>query len=320
MTLLKIENLNVFFNLQSGRFKVLHNVSFELEKGKILALVGESGSGKSMTAMSILNLLPNTAQIDSGKIFYNGENLLDFSPKQMQKIRGKEIALIPQDPMTSLNPLYTVGNQLLEVINLHKGLYGKEAEKYAIEALDAVKMPDAKERLNAYPHQLSGGMRQRVAIAAALACDAKIIIADEPTTALDVTVQAQIISLLNEIKKDFGTSIILISHDLALVCENADDTAVMYAGSVVEYCHGKDLFFNPKHPYTQALIASLPNVDKENLKTITGTPPSIRDNFAGCPFAPRCEKKFDECEKIKPTLKQISDNTAVSCLLYENLL
>ncbi|MDO5304038.1 MAG: ABC transporter ATP-binding protein [bacterium] len=320
MTLLKIENLNVFFNLQSGRFQALHNVSLELEKGKILALVGESGSGKSMTAMSILNLLPNTAQIDSGKIFYNGENLLDFSPKQMQKIRGKEIALIPQDPMTSLNPLYTVGNQLLEVINLHKGLYGKEAEKYAIEALDAVKMPDAKERLNAYPHQLSGGMRQRVAIAAALACDAKIIIADEPTTALDVTVQAQIISLLKEIKKDFGTSIILISHDLALVCENADDTAVMYAGSVVEYCHGKDLFFNPKHPYTQALIASLPNVDKENLKTITGTPPSIRDNFAGCPFAPRCEKKFDECEKIKPTLKQISDNTAVSCLLYENLL
>lgn len=320
MTLLKIENLNVFFNLQSGRFQALHNVSLELEKGKILALVGESGSGKSMTAMSILNLLPNTAQIDSGKIFYNGENLLDFSPKQMQKIRGKEIALIPQDPMTSLNPLYTVGNQLLEVINLHKGLYGKKAEKYAIEALDAVKMPDAKERLNAYPHQLSGGMRQRVAIAAALACDAKIIIADEPTTALDVTVQAQIISLLNEIKKDFGTSIILISHDLALVCENADDTAVMYAGSVVEYCHGKDLFFNPKHPYTQALIASLPNVDKENLKTITGTPPSIRDNFAGCPFAPRCEKKFDECEKIKPTLKQISDNTAVSCLLYENLL
>lgn len=318
MTLLKIENLNVFFNLQSGRFQALHDVSFELEKGKILALVGESGSGKSMTAMSILNLLPNTAQIGSGKILYKGKNLLDFSPKQMQKIRGREIALIPQDPMTSLNPLYTIGNQLLEVINLHKGLYGKEAEKYAIEALDAVKMPDAKERLNSYPHQLSGGMRQRVAIAAALACDAKIIIADEPTTALDVTVQAQIISLLNEIKKDFETSIILISHDLALVCENADDTAVMYAGAVVEYCRGKDLFFNPKHPYTQALIASLPNVDKENLKTITGTPPSIRDVFSGCPFAPRCDKKFDECEKIKPTLKQISDNTSVSCLLYEN--
>lgn len=320
MTLLKAENLNVFFNLQSGRFQALHDVSFELDEGKILALVGESGSGKSMTAMSILNLLPNTAKITSGKIFYKGENLLDFSPKQMQKIRGKEIALIPQDPMTSLNPLYTVGNQLLEVINLHKGLYGKEAEKYAVEALDAVKMPDAKERLNSYPHQLSGGMRQRVAIAAALACDAKIIIADEPTTALDVTVQAQIISLLNEIKNEFGTSVILISHDLALVCENADDTAVMYAGSVVEYCHGKNLFFNPKHPYTQALLSSLPNIEQKNLKTIAGTPPSIRDYFSGCPFAPRCEKKFDECEKIKPTLKQISENTAVSCLLYENSL
>lgn len=318
MSLLKIENLNVYFNLQSGRFQALHNISLELEKGKILALVGESGSGKTMTAMSVLNLLPNTAQIDSGKILYNNENLLEYTPKQMQKIRGKEIALIPQDPMTSLNPLYTIGNQLIEVINLHKGLYGKDAEKYAIEALDAVKMPDAKERLNAYPHQLSGGMRQRVAIAAALACDAKIIIADEPTTALDVTVQAQIISLLNEIKNEFGTSIILISHDLALVCENADDTAVMYAGSIVEYCHGKDLFFNPKHPYSQALIDSLPNIEQENLKTIIGTPPSIRDNFLGCPFAPRCEKKFAECEKIKPTLKQISEKTSVSCLLYEN--
>lgn len=318
MALLKIENLNVYFNLQSGRFQALHNVSLELEKGKILALVGESGSGKTMTAMSVLNLLPNTAEIDSGKIFYEEKNLLDYSPKQMQKIRGKEIALIPQDPMTSLNPLYTIGNQLIEVINLHKGLYGREAEKYAVEALDAVKMPDAKERLNAYPHQLSGGMRQRVAIAAALACDAKIIIADEPTTALDVTVQAQIISLLNEIKNEFGTSVILISHDLALVCENADDTAVMYAGSVVEYCHGKDLFFNPKHPYTQALINSLPNLSKENLKTIIGTPPSIRDNFGGCPFASRCEKKIIECEKVKPTLKQISEETSVACLLYEN--
>ncbi len=318
MTLLKIENLNVFFNLQSGKFQALHNVSLELDEGKILALVGESGSGKTMTAMSVLNLLPNTAKIDSGKIFYQGKNLLDFSSKQMQKIRGKEIALIPQDPMTSLNPLYTVGNQLLEVINIHKGLYGKEAEKYAIEALNAVKMPDAKERLKAYPHQLSGGMRQRVAIAAALACDAKIIIADEPTTALDVTVQAQIFSLLNDIKNEFGTSVILISHDLALVCENADDTAVMYAGSVVEYCHGKDLFFNPKHPYTQSLIASLPNMEHEILKTISGSPPSIRDFFKGCPFVPRCERKIIECDKIKPALKQISDNTSVSCLLYDN--
>lgn len=316
MAILKLENLNLDFCLKSGEFQALHNVSFELEKGQILALVGESGSGKTMTAMSILNLLPNTAKITSGKILYNGQNLLDFNDKQMQKIRGKEIALIPQDPMTSLNPLYTVGNQLLEVINLHKNLYGKEAEDYAVRALDAVKMPDAKERLKAYPHELSGGMRQRVAIAAALACDAKIIIADEPTTALDVTVQAQIIQLLNEIKNEYQTSVILISHDLALVCENADETAVMYAGSIVEFCKGKEIFFTPKHPYTQGLINSLPNPYKDSLKTIQGTPPSIRDEFMGCPFAPRCEKKLEICDKQKPVLKQISDVSTVACHLY----
>lgn len=316
MAILKLENLNLDFCLKSGEFQALHNVSFELEKGQILALVGESGSGKTMTAMSILNLLPNTAKITSGKILYNGQNLLDFNDKQMQKIRGKEIALIPQDPMTSLNPLYTVGNQLLEVINLHKNLYGKEAEDYAVRALDAVKMPDAKERLKAYPHELSGGMRQRVAIAAALACDAKIIIADEPTTALDVTVQAQIIQLLNEIKNEYQTSVILISHDLALVCENADETAVMYAGSIVEFCKGKEIFFTPKHPYTQGLINSLPNPYKDSLKTIQGTPPSIRDEFPGCPFAPRCEKKLEICDKQKPVLKQISDVSTVACHLY----
>ncbi len=313
MTLLKIENLNLNFNLQSGVFQALHDVSFELEKGKILALVGESGSGKSLTAMSILKLIPNTAKITSGKILYNGQNLLDLNEKQMQKIRGKEIALIPQDPMTSLNPLYTIGNQIIEVINLHKGLFGKDAEKYAIEALDAVKIPDAKERLKAYPHELSGGMRQRVAIATALACSAKLIIADEPTTALDVTVQAQIIELLNEIKNDFGTSIILISHDLALVCENADDTAVMYAGSIVEYSHGKRLFFEPKHPYTKALIASLPDFSGKDLKTIDGNPPTIRDCFAGCPFALRCEEKTEECEKYKPPFKKINDTDFSRC-------
>jgi peptide/nickel transport system ATP-binding protein/oligopeptide transport system ATP-binding protein len=297
--------------LQSGTFQALHNVNLQLEKGKILALVGESGSGKTLTSMSILNLLPNNAKITSGKILYNGQNLLDFSNSQMQKIRGKEIALIPQDPMTSLNPLYTIGNQLIEVINLHK-----EAEKYAIQALEAVKIADAKERLKAYPHQLSGGMRQRVAIAAALACDAKIIIADEPTTALDVTVQAQIINILNEIKNHFGTSVILISHDLALVCENADDTAVMYAGSIVEYCRGKNLFFEPKHPYTKALIDSLPNFETNSLKTIEGFPPTIKDKFLGCPFALRCNKKNDFCEKNKPALKKIDDITDVACFLY----
>jgi len=315
MSLLKIENLNLFFNLQSGSFQALYNVNLELNKGETLAIVGESGSGKTMTAMSVLNLLPNTAKITSGKIFYNEKNLLELSPNQMQKIRGKEIALIPQDPMTSLNPLYTIGNQLYEVINLHKNLYGDEAKKYAIEALEAVKIPDAKSRLNAYPHELSGGMRQRIAIAAALACEAKIIIADEPTTALDVTVQAQIIELLNDIKKNYHTSIILISHDLALVCENADKTAVMYAGSIVEYCKGKDIFFEPKHPYTQALISSLPDLSNKVLKTIQGTPPTIRDEFSGCPFFPRCDKSFEKCNLEKPSLKTVSENTQSACFL-----
>lgn len=315
MSILKIENLNLVFNLMSGVFQALYNINLELNEGKTLAIVGESGSGKSMTAMSVLNLLPNTAKIISGKIIYDNKNLLDLSPTQMQKIRGKEIALIPQDPMTSLNPLYTIGNQLYEVINLHKNLYGDEAKKYAIKALDAVKIPDAKNRLNAYPHELSGGMRQRVAIASALACDAKIIIADEPTTALDVTVQAQIIQLLNDIKKNYGTSIILISHDLALVCENSDKTAVMYAGSIVEFCRGKDIFFAPKHPYTQALIASLPDLSESVLKTIQGTPPTIRDEFRGCPFSPRCEKKFDRCVNEKPQLKQVSNSSEAACFL-----
>lgn len=318
MSILKIENLNVDFHLQTGIFRALHNVSLSLDKGKLLALVGESGSGKTMTAMSVLKLLPNTAKIYSGSIYYNDDNIVQYSNKQMQKIRGKEIALIPQDPMTSLNPLYTIGNQLNEVINLHKNLYGKDAEKYAIEALDAVKMPDAKQRLKAYPHELSGGMRQRVAIACALACDAKIIIADEPTTALDVTVQAQIINLLNDIKKDFGTSIILISHDLALVYENADDIAVMYAGSIVEYSHSKDIFFNPKHPYTEALLNSLPKKDKNNLEIIIGNPPTIRDSFKGCPFEPRCNKKMQVCQNIKPVLKQVSETDFAACLLYES--
>lgn len=315
MSILKIENLNLVFNLMSGVFQALYNINLELDKGETLAIVGESGSGKTMTAMSVLQLLPNTAKITSGKIIYDNKNLLELSAVQMQKIRGKEIALIPQDPMTSLNPLYTIGNQLFEVINLHKNLYGDEAKKYAIEALDAVKIPDAKNRLNAYPHELSGGMRQRVAIASALACDAKIIIADEPTTALDVTVQAQIIRLLNDIKNNYGTSIILISHDLALVCENSDKTAVMYAGSVVEFCKGKDIFFEPKHPYTQALIASLPDLSESVLKTIQGAPPTIRDEFCGCSFSPRCEKKFDRCVKEKPQLKRVSASSEASCFL-----
>lgn len=316
MNILKIENLNLVFNLQSGVCQALHNVNLELDQGQTLAVVGESGCGKTLTAMSVLKLIPNTAQITSGKIIYKDKNLLELNDNEMQKIRGKEIALIPQDPMTSLNPLYTIGDQLLEVIKLHQNLKGTEAEKKAIEALEKVKIPNAKERLKSYPHEFSGGMRQRVIIAMAIACNANIIIADEPTTALDVTVQAQIMDLLNEIRHFYNTSIILISHDLGLIAENSDKIAVMYNGSVVEYSDNKELFASPKHPYTKALLKSLPDLNTEKLETIQGHPPSIRDTITGCPFSPRCPHSMDICKKTKPEMTAVNENSLVSCWLY----
>ena len=235
----------------------------------------------------------------------------------MQQIRGKEIALIPQDPMTSLNPLYTIGSQLLEVIEIHQGLKGKEAEERAIEVLNKVKIANAKERLKAYPHEFSGGMKQRVIIAMAIACNSKIIIADEPTTALDVTVQAQIMELLKEIQKDLNTSFIFISHDFGLVSEIADKVAVMYAGHVVEQADSTEIFKNPKHPYTQALLKSLPNFNTTKLSPIEGQPPSIKDCFEGCVFEPRCTKKMEICKK-EPQKTHLIKNHEVSCWLYKN--
>lgn len=305
MNILEIKNLNLEFNLREGTFQALHNVSLELKKGEFLALAGESGCGKTLTAMSILNLIPKTAKITSGNIIfkdytgvYGTFDLLKLSQKEMRKIRGAKIALIPQDPMTSLNPLYTVGNQIIEVIRAHKELNGKDAEKAALEALDAVRIPDAKSRMKSYPHELSGGMKQRIVIASAIACESEIIIADEPTTALDVTVQAQIINLLNEIKKELKTSILFISHDLPLISENADETAIMYAGRIVEKAPGNSLFMNPKHPYTEALLNSLP---ERKGKSIGIFPPSIKDVFSGCPFVKACPYSFDKChEKFPP--------------------
>lgn len=315
--ILKIKNLNLEFRLESGNYQALQDVNLELKKGETLAIVGESGCGKTLTAMSVLNLIPNTAVITSGEIFYQGKDLLLLIPEKIQKIRGKHIALIPQDPMTSLNPLYTIGNQLLEVIKLHQGLTGKSAEIKAIQALAQVKIPNPQERMKNYPHEFSGGMRQRVIIAMALACNADIIIADEPTTALDVTVQAQIMELLKEIKEKYQTSIILISHDLGLVAENSDKIAVMYAGSVVEYSENKELFNNPKHPYTKALLRSLPDINTEKLKTMKGQPPSIKDKITGCAFSPRCESKIEICTKKIPCLKKINEKSSASCFLYD---
>ncbi len=311
MSLLEVKNLNLGFNLSKGFAQVLHDVSFSVEEGKMLALVGESGCGKTLSAMSILKLLPKNAQIKSGKIFFKDENLLNKKEFQMQKIRGKNIALIPQDPMTSLNPLYTIENQLLEVIKLHQP-NEKNPYEVAIKALKDVKIPNPEDRLKAYPHEFSGGMKQRIIIAMALACQADLIIADEPTTALDVTVQAQIMKLLKEIKTEKNTAIILITHDLGIVAENADDVAVMYAGRIVEYTSKNELFKNPKHPYTKALFKALPDINDKNLTPIEGQPPSINEKIVGCPFNPRCSKVFDTCLEKNPQLKE-DEKSLVAC-------
>lgn len=315
-TILEIKNLNLGFNLSDGFRQAVWDVSFSLERGETLAIVGESGCGKTVSTMSILQLLPETAKIQSGEICFDGENLLNLSQKQMQKIRGKRIALIPQDPMTSLNPLYTIGNQLLEVIELHQGLKGKEAFDVALNALEKVKIPDAKEKMSAYPHEFSGGMKQRVIIAMALACHAEVIIADEPTTALDVTVQAQIMEILREIKKQENLSVILITHDLGIVAQNADKVAVMYAGRIVEYAPVKELFKNPKHPYTKALLNVILDINTEKVETIDGQPPSIENNISGCPFHPRCAQCMEICVTENPPKRTI-DGSVVCCHLYD---
>lgn len=314
MDILQIKNLNLSFRLESGLFETLYDVSLNLSAGKMMALVGESGCGKSMTAMSIIRLLPKNAVITSGEILFNGKNLLKENESNLRKIRGSKIALIPQDPMTSLNPLYTVGNQLLEVILKDKSLSKSEAEQKAVHVLDMVKIPNPKEKLSVYPHELSGGMKQRVIIAMALATDAELIIADEPTTALDVTIQAQIMKILSDIKTKFHKSILLISHDLGLVGEYADDISVMYSGHIVEQAPVEEFFNNTKHPYSKALLSALPaNNSEKRLKIIEGQPPSIQERIVGCRFSPRCEC-FDEtlCCNI-PELENVTQNHCVAC-------
>ena len=315
MSILSVKNLNLGFNTEEGFKQALFDVTFDLEAGKTLALVGESGCGKTMSAMSILNLLPKTAKITSGQIIYNNENLLDKTQQEMQNIRGGKIALIPQDPMTSLNPLYTLGDQLLEVIKIHQNLHGKEALKKAEEAFDAVQIPSAKDRLKNYPHEFSGGMKQRAIIAMALACNAEIIIADEPTTALDVTIQAQIMNLLNQIKKDNNAAIILITHDLALVNENSDKIAVMYAGRIIEQTDSAEFFANPNHPYSKALLKSVPSDKISRLATIKGQPPTLMQNISGCKFNPRCDFCTERCTQKVPPLLEISENHYSACFL-----
>ena len=316
--ILEIKNLDLFFKGEKRDFQALYDVNLILEKGKIHSLVGESGCGKTMTAMSIIKLLPKTAFIANGEILYKGENLLNYNESQMQDLRGNKIALIPQDPMTSLNPLFTIENQLIESIQAHTNVNKRQALRKAREVMDLVKINDIDKKLKFYPHEFSGGMRQRIIIAMALACNAELIIADEPTTALDVTIQKQIMDLIIEIKEELGTTIILISHDLALVSNYTDTITVMYSGHVVEQAEAKDFFQNPKHPYSIALLNSLPNTNPAlKLKTILGAPPSIQETILGCKFHPRCE--FYEkglCDVKNPNLIERGNNHFSACLKF----
>ena len=316
--ILEIKNLDLFFKGEEQDFQALYDVDLYFERGKIHSIVGESGCGKTMTAMSIMRLLPKTAYIKNGEIIFNGENILNYKEFQMRNLRGNKIALIPQDPMTSLNPLYTVGNQLIESIQAHAKVSERQALRKAREVMDLVKIPDIDKKLHFYPHEFSGGMKQRIIIAMALACNAELIIADEPTTALDVTIQKQIMDLILDIKNELNTTIILISHDLALVSNYTDTVTVMYSGHVVEQAGVNEFFSNPKHPYSIALLNSLPNTNPAlKLKTITGAPPSIQEKISGCKFHPRCDfYEPGRCNIEEPKLEEKTPQHFSACLKF----
>lgn len=318
--ILKVNNLKTYFYTDEGVIPGVDGVNIELDKGETLAIVGESGCGKSVTSLSILRLIPNPpGKIIEGEILYNGKDLLKLSEKEMRSIRGNEISMIFQEPMTSLNPVFTVGRQIMESLIIHQKLSKVQAREKAIEMLKLVGIPLPERRVDNYPHQLSGGMRQRVMIAMALACNPKILIADEPTTALDVTIQAQILRLMCDLKKKMDTSIILITHDLGVVAQIAENVMVMYAGKAVEYASVKDLFKNPMHPYTKGLLQSIPkiNYDQEKLYNIKGNVPSPRNYPKGCRFSPRCEEAEAICYEKEPELINLDHNRRVRCWKYK---
>ena len=315
--ILSVQNLHTSFHTDKGEVKAVNGVTFNLEKGKILGIVGESGSGKSVTAYSIMRILEMNGRITEGKILYKGQDIAEFSEKQMREFRGKCCSIIFQDPMTSLNPVFTVGNQLREAIELHTDRKGKEAEARAIEMLTLVGVNEPEKRVKQYPYELSGGMRQRVMIAMALACEPDILIADEPTTALDVTIQAQILELMQSLQKKLGMAIIMVTHDLGVIADMCDEIIVMYGGRVCERGTAEDIFYRPHHEYTKGLLRSIPNVDRigEKLIPIPGTPINLLNMPKGCAFCPRCEEAMKICIEEQPPEMQMPDGHFASCWL-----
>ena len=318
--LLEIKDERLSFFTPAGEVKALNGVSFSMEEGEVLGIVGESGSGKSVTAYSIMGLTAYPGKLVGGTVHFNGHEIEKMTEKEFRKIRGNEVSIIFQDPMTSLNPVYTIGNQIVEVILLHTNKTKKEAYERAKELLELVGINEPTKRLKQYPHELSGGMRQRVMIAIALACEPKLLIADEPTTALDVTIQAQILELMQELRKKLGMSIIMITHDLGVVASMCEKIAVMYAGHIVEYGTADEIFYNPSHEYTKGLIKSIPELNAEKIERlvpIEGQPVDLLNPPAGCPFAPRCSECMKICLNKMPPKTELSDTHYSYCWLLQ---
>ncbi|OAN18404.1 oligopeptide transporter ATP-binding component [Photobacterium jeanii] len=314
MSLLDVKDLRVEFTTQDGIVTAVNNLNFSLDQGETLGIVGESGSGKSQTVFAIMGLLAKNGVI-SGSAEFEGRNILNLPEKELNKVRAEQIAMIFQDPMTSLNPYMKVSDQLMEVLMLHKGMGKAEAFEESVRMLDAVKIPEARKRITMYPHEFSGGMRQRVMIAMALLCRPKLLIADEPTTALDVTVQAQIMDMLNELKSDFNTAIIMITHDLGVVAGSCDKVLVMYAGRTMEYGKIDEIFYKPSHPYTEGLLRAIPRLDTEGeeLPTIPGNPPNLLRLPVGCPYQERCHRVSSRCKQEAPDLQAFAEGRLRAC-------
>lgn len=314
--LLHIENLKTVISSKDGKLVPVDGVDITIPKGKTVGIVGESGCGKSMTAMSVMGLLPNTTHIEEGKILFQDMDLTKLNPKELRKITGDKISIIFQEPMTSLNPVIQVGKQVREAILLHEKVSKEEAKQRVIEIFRQVGIPEPERRYNAYPHQLSGGLRQRVMIGMAMVCNPDLLIADEPTTALDVTIEAQILHLMRQLQKDKGTSVMMITHNLGVVAEICDQVYVMYAGKVVESAEVHELFQNPKHPYTQGLLGALPKMDsRQRLNSIDGMVPTLKDMPTGCRFAPRCPMATQKCREEQPALVDVTAGHQVRCFM-----